>query len=104
MSPYTVFVDPDPTVLTTAFGLARGEYQVGLLAGVEAWSGATLRGRARHWSSRYAASRKGLLGRLTKAGLAPTFKTVGRRKVLFVGVPRLADWERLVSETTEHTV
>jgi hypothetical protein len=48
---------------------AKGAYQRALLAGIESWSGATLKGRAKLWSSSYAASRTALLERLKKVDL-----------------------------------
>lgn len=56
-------------VLDRARALARGSYQRSLLDGYARWSGADLRGAAKRWSGRYAASRSGLLSRLRKAGL-----------------------------------
>lgn len=45
---------------------ARGSYQRALLRGSEAWSGATLRGRAQSFGKHYKASRINLLDRLRR--------------------------------------
>jgi hypothetical protein len=42
----------------------KGSYQEDLLMGKEAWSGATLEGKARDYSARYSASRENLLNRI----------------------------------------
>jgi hypothetical protein len=78
---------------------ARGTYQLDLIHGNAAWSGADLQGRARQWSSRYARSRNSLIGRLKKAGIPHEFE---RRKhgklVLVIGeIPAPTIWERLNS-------
>lgn len=42
----------------------RGSYQYGLLFHKESWSGSSLRGAAKRYSRRYAASRSGLVRRM----------------------------------------
>lgn len=43
---------------------ATGDYQRAILAGRETWSGSSLRGNARKWGGRYAASRSALEDRI----------------------------------------
>ena len=50
-------------IAETLINLTRGSYQVGLIEGWEAWSGARLRGRAKSWGGRYQASSTSLLRR-----------------------------------------
>lgn len=76
-----------PSMLETALAMARGGYQRSIVMGHEAWSGSTLRGKAREWGGRYAASRKALSERLQLAGLAVGFATIERRRVLVIGEP-----------------
>lgn len=83
---------------STALKLARGSYQKGLLLGYEAWSGSTLKGKAKEWSGQYSRSRDSLFNRLRRAGLEVTFETINRKKVLVVGTNRPSDWERLTQE------
>jgi len=45
---------------------AKGRYQENLVVGREAWSGATLRGKAKIWSCKYSLSRSNLIGRLAR--------------------------------------
>lgn len=59
----------DPAALDAALDIARGEYQRNVLRGIESLSGSTLRGRARNYSGKYAASRRNLLDRMTAAGV-----------------------------------
>ena len=59
---YTQFSDDEAE--RVAFEHARGAYQRSLLRGAEAWSGATLRGKASQYGTHYARSRNGLLARL----------------------------------------
>jgi hypothetical protein len=66
-----------------ARSLARGCYQRAILDGTEALSGATLRGRAKRYSARYAASREALLARCTDVGEA---RGAHGRRVLVIGV------------------
>ncbi|MGN6106313.1 MAG: hypothetical protein ACTHU0_14495 [Kofleriaceae bacterium] len=49
---------------------ARGVYQRALLAGTEAWSGATLQGAARRYGYWYARSRANLIERIERAGIS----------------------------------
>lgn len=65
--------------------LAGGAYQSDLLSGHEAWSGSTLKGKAKKYGGRYAASRESLLKRMKQAGIPYHFQTIERRKVLMVG-------------------
>ena len=46
---------------------AKGSYQIGLLSGIESWSGSTLRGKARHWGAAYWRSRLSLVNRIQAA-------------------------------------
>lgn len=46
---------------------AKGCYQINLLNGIEKWSGASLKGRARRYSTRYAISRRNFLYRIDAA-------------------------------------
>lgn len=62
----------DREVLNKAVELARGSYQIDLLYGNEAMSGATLRGKARRYGGRYAESRRNLMARIRAAGLPIT--------------------------------
>lgn len=65
---------------------ARGCYQVALLNGRQAWSGATLRGRAKSYGIHYARSRRNLINRITKLGVKVDW-AVGKygKRVLVVG-------------------
>ena len=82
-----------------ALKLARGVYQLDLLHGNAAWSGAGLKGKARSWGSAYARSRTRLLNRIKAAGIPHEFVHRAHNKlVLVIGetpVPTL--WERLES-------
>lgn len=60
----------DEAALDAALNLARGSYQRDLLLGRESLSGSTLTGAAKSWGGRYAASRRGLLARMSEAGIA----------------------------------
>jgi hypothetical protein len=60
----------DETAKQAALKLARGDYQANLISGRENLSGSTLRGKARRYAGRYAASRRNLLDRLRAAGIA----------------------------------
>jgi len=60
----------DENVLDRALALARGCYQRNVILGFEAISGSTLAGKARRYSARYHLSRRNLMTRLRKAGLA----------------------------------
>jgi len=81
---YTLF---DPEVdKDEVFSCVRGCYQEGLLAGHEAWSGATLRGKARDYGREYAKSRESLLDRIASKGINVSFVRLKHgRKVLIVG-------------------
>jgi hypothetical protein len=67
---------------------ARGSYQQGLLDGVEAISGSTLRGQARKWKSKYKESSDALIRRLKRNGFKVEI-VIGkfRRHVLSVSRP-----------------
>lgn len=52
-----------------ALALCKGTYQENLVRGVEALSGATLKGRAKNYWKHYKASRENLLARMTEAGI-----------------------------------
>lgn len=69
---------------TRALGLCRGVYQRALLAGAEAWSGATLRGRASQYGIRYARSRSNLVRYLRRAGFLVGWRVgdYGRREIV----------------------
>lgn len=53
-----------------AMALCKGSYQVGILTGREALSGATLKGKAKSYGGRYAQSAKNLLSRMTDNGIS----------------------------------
>lgn len=59
----------DAAALEAAMSLARGCYQRAILGGREAISGSTLRGKAKRYGAHYARSVRGLLARLSKAGI-----------------------------------
>lgn len=52
-----------------ALALCKGPYQENLLRGLEALSGATLRGKAKTYWAQYRRSRDNLLARMTQAGI-----------------------------------
>ena len=54
----------DPDIEDIALSHCRGSYQRGLVLGVEALSGSTLRGEAAKWALRYRDSASALLARL----------------------------------------
>lgn len=54
-------------LIDLAHSCARGSYQRALLEGYQAWSGADLVGKAKKWSSGYAASRDALIERIDSA-------------------------------------
>jgi hypothetical protein len=62
----------DPATLAHALAVIpnRATYQRNLILGYESLSGASLRGKARKWFSKYAASRASCLARLRRAGIA----------------------------------
>jgi hypothetical protein len=71
-----------------ALKLVRGTYQRNILLGVESLSGATLRGRARSYSGRYAESRRNLVARIIKAGIPIHEEREDHgRRVLVIGNP-----------------
>lgn len=82
-----------------ALKLARGVYQLDLLHGNAAWSGAGLRGKARSWGAAYARSRAKLLSRIKAAGIPHEFVRRAHNKlVLVIGeAPNPTLWERLES-------
>ena len=75
----------DPSTLTH---LARGCYQRDLLTGRARWSGADLKGKARRFAGRYAASRRGLLNRMTDAGYSVRTVYLGSHGLRTVEVTR----------------
>jgi hypothetical protein len=80
----TIFENDD--VSARAFRCARGSYQYALLNGNQQWSGAGLKGEARHWSVGYAESRRSLMARLRKAGVSMDFLYLrrGGQKIMVV--------------------
>lgn len=56
-------------ILETVPGLRLGSYQESVILGYSRWSGADLRGEARRWSGRYAASRDAILTACRRAGI-----------------------------------
>lgn len=82
MGKYTICKEPG--LLEVCLEQARGTYQRDLIHGHEAWSGATLAGKARSYGGRYARSRSVLLERLEAAGIDCHFETIQRRKTLVV--------------------
>lgn len=73
----------------------RGEYQRDLLAGTEAWSGATLRRRAQLYGARYEASRRGLVARIC-AALPPGWSASSELVTYELGGARRARRELVV--------
>ena len=71
---------------SSALELTKGCYQEDLINGRHALSGSTLKGEAKNWSARYAASRKALLNRLSRANVAHC-EGIGphNRRVLVIG-------------------
>lgn len=78
-----------------AIQAAAGRYQAALINGQEAWSGATLRGKAKEYGSRYKMSRNSLLSRLRQAGVQAAIVRGPRGKLILVigGPPQVADYE-----------
>ena len=66
--------------LNRALNVAAGNYQENVLRGIDDWSGSSLRGNAKDYASKYAESRRGLLDRLTKAGMLILEVRVGTRR------------------------
>lgn len=58
-----------PEALAAALLLAKGGYQRNILTGAARLSGSDIKGTAKGYASKYAASRKALLARLTAAGI-----------------------------------
>lgn len=86
--------------LDEALACARGRYQRDLLSGRAALSGADLRGTARRYGGRYAASRSAVLGRVEDAGVAVAeVSTRTGRRVLVYGdaACRIAAWTSIVA-------
>ncbi len=79
--------DSDRT-FAAAMQHARGDYQENLLRGIEAYSGSTLKGTAKKWSTKYRHSALALIDRLRHAGFEVEI-VVGpnRRHVLSVSRP-----------------
>jgi hypothetical protein len=79
-----------------AFACAKGSYQRALLSGHEAWSGATLRGTARVYASKYRISRNHLIERIEDADIPFCWRRelIGGRISLLVGVDEdpIEDW------------
>lgn len=85
----TIYASDD--VKPRALACARGSYQRALLNGKARWSGSDLKGLARRYGGRYAASRAALIARLRSAGLRVHFDLTtgplgGRMKALRVAV------------------
>ena len=59
-----------------ALAVCKGVYQSNLIRGRENLSGSTLKGKAATWGRKYAASRQGLLSRLTKNSI-PHHEEIG---------------------------
>lgn len=73
---------------TLALALCRGWYQKQIVTGAARLSGSDLKGKARRFSGRYAASRAAILARLDAAGLSTGMVVVGRTHTLTIaGVP-----------------
>lgn len=77
-------------ICSAIWACTRGSYQEGLLFGQEAWSGAGLSGTAQTWSSSYARSREGLLGRIFAAIFSSNWEA--RIDLVLTGTPRR--WKR----------
>ncbi len=76
-------VDNDQTK-DLALAQCKGIYQRHLIQGLESVSGSTLRGKARIWGGRYAASRQNLMRRLKRAGIQIAIKTAEHSARLLV--------------------
>lgn len=59
---------------------AHGSYQSDLLNGNQSWSGSTLKGVAKRYSSKYATSRLSLVDRLSQAGFDVRLVKVRKNK------------------------
>lgn len=74
-----------PDALETALACCKGSYQRNLIAGVEALSGATLRGKAKSYSRHYKASAENLMYRMRRAGLyVGEVRGAKGKRILFV--------------------
>lgn len=85
------YIEPD--VEARAYACATSDYQRGLLDGDEAWSGATLRGKAKRWGASYEGTRIKLVERMRAAGLTVTEVATkhGKRVVLVTAGSLLID-------------
>lgn len=70
--------------------LCKGLYQENLIRGIEAWSGASLRGKALKYKSRYMNSAGSLLSRIRKAGYEVD------NKLVLIGKVGKRRWQRRV--------
>jgi hypothetical protein len=68
-----------------ALACARSDYQEGLIMGREAWSGSTLKGKAKKYGGKYATTRQALEARMKAANVVFSFQTLGKRRVLCIG-------------------
>lgn len=71
--------------LSAALKIAKGSYQEALITGHEALSGATLKGKAKKYGAKYAASARALLTRLQSAGLAHEEIGAHNKRILVIG-------------------
>jgi hypothetical protein len=73
----------NPGYKEQAYGLAKGDYQRGLLDGTYRWSGSDIKGK---YKGSYQSSRNKLLTRLQSAGIpAQKVKKDSNRVVLVIG-------------------
>lgn len=84
---YTVIVG-GTGMRAKAHAVARGTYQRSVIDGIEALSGATLKGKAAKYGGRYQHSRDMLILRLKRAGI-PVGEMTGKhnKRVLVIGSP-----------------
>lgn len=75
----------DELALEEALLLCKGSYQRDVVLGFQSLSGSTLRGAAKNWSRKYAVSRRELMDRLTRRGLAREEVRDHGRRVLVIG-------------------
>jgi len=75
--------------IAKALALCGGDYQRAIVLGQARLSGADLKGKARKFGARYAASRKAILSRMTDAGI-PWAETRGEhgKRILVIGKGR----------------
>jgi hypothetical protein len=79
-------IHKNETAVAAALALCKGCYQRDVVNGYEALSGSTLRGKARRYGGRYAASRDALLARLRAAGVPVGEERQARgKRVLVIG-------------------